>query len=69
MVDSPHHIHFKKGCPSINKQFSIDSFLDWDGHHSGFRMLSSNHSNRTKQGAGLALTKFLKSPLTLRPKG
>jgi len=26
-------IHFIKGCFSINKQFSIDSFLDWEGHH------------------------------------
>jgi len=26
-----------KHCPSINKQFSIDSFLDWEGLLLGFR--------------------------------
>jgi len=38
MVDHPHHIldptiHYIKGCRSINKQFSIDSFFDLEGHH------------------------------------
>jgi len=33
----PYHIldsaiYYIKGCLSINKQFSIDSFLDWEGH-------------------------------------
>jgi len=34
MVEHPHHIlnptiYYIKGCHSINKQFSFDSFLDW----------------------------------------
>jgi len=26
-------LSYIKGCRSINKQFSIHSFLDWEGHH------------------------------------
>jgi len=32
-----------KGCRSINKQFGIDSFHDWERHHWVFAC-SSNHS-------------------------
>jgi len=36
-------LSYIKGCRSIHKQFSIDSFLDWEGHHWVFtHALSSN---------------------------
>jgi len=55
-VEQPHHIlifdltiHSLEGSRSINKQSSIDSFLDWEGHHwvcISTHSISSNHSNR-----------------------
>jgi len=29
-------IHYVKGCHSINKQFSVDSFFDWECYNTGF---------------------------------
>jgi len=47
-------IHYIKGCRFYIKQFSVDSFLDWAGHHWVFATLqtpvthsvSSDHSIR-----------------------
>jgi len=45
MVDHPHHILdpaicYIKVCCFINKQISIDSFLDWEGHRWVFDLSS-----------------------------
>jgi len=51
MVDHSHCIldltvHYIKGCCSINKHFSSDSFRDWEGFCISTRMLSSHYSIR-----------------------
>jgi len=51
-------ILYIKGCRSINKQFSIDSFLDWEGHHwvcIFTQMLSSDHSIKLAIGCSASL--------------
>jgi len=52
-------IHNINGCRSVNKQFSIDSFLTLEGHHWGFfqttapsYLLSSDHSIRLAISCG-----------------
>jgi len=35
-----------KLCPTITKHFSIDSFLDWEGHHWVFCFSQPDHSIR-----------------------
>jgi len=59
MVDPPHSpkllsdLPYIKGSCFVKKQFSIDSFLDWEGHHRVFTRshipmptLSSDHSTK-----------------------
>jgi len=36
-----------KICPFINKQFSIDFYLDWEGHHWIFAHLNQTTATRS----------------------
>jgi len=47
IVDQPQHfLDLTMGCCSINKQSSIDSNLNWEGHHWVFISVSSDRSIR-----------------------
>jgi len=58
MVDHPHCIldqiiHYIKGYRSINKQFRVDSFLDWKGHSSGLASRLTHTIQTTASGLAI----------------